>query len=120
MQMTKKPRIYVVVLNWNNYADTQKCLESLRTATYSNLRIIVVDNGSIDGSGQRLAREYPEWPVILNDSNLGFSRGCNVGIRAALEDETCAYVLLLNNDATATPSFLEKAVEAAEADRRVG
>jgi GT2 family glycosyltransferase len=120
MQTSDKPQVYVIVLNWNNFADTKECLCSLGRTTYPNLRIIVVDNGSTDGSGKRLGTEFPEFQFILNPENLGFSRGCNVGIRAALNESDCGYVVLLNNDAVATPRFLEKAVEAAEANPQIG
>ena len=115
-----KPRVYVIVLNWNKYEYTKKCLESLGKASYPNLKTIVIDNGSLDGSGQRLQTEFPAAHFIFNDKNLGFSRGCNVGIKAALKDEQCAYALLLNNDALVTPRFLERAVELAESDKRIG
>ncbi len=118
--MQSAPCVYVIILNWNNFADSQRCLESLRAATYANLEVIVVDNGSTDGSGGRLREHFSDLRFIFNDRNLGFSRGCNVGIRAALEDERCAYVLLLNNDAVVAPEFLERAVEVAERHADVG
>ena len=118
--MRDHPLVYVIILNWNNYEDTKRCLESLNAATYPNLRTLVVDNGSADGSGKRLQADFPDLHFIFNDKNLGFSRGCNVGIRAALADEQCAYVLLLNNDAVVAPSFLEGAIEVAEADAHAG
>lgn len=120
MNVADKPRVYTIILNWNNYEDTKKCLESLRRATYPNLKIIVVDNASTDGSGKHLQQEFPYHQFIFNEGNLGFSRGCNRGIKAALKDKDCAYVLLLNNDAVVPSEFLEKAIEAAEADDRIG
>ncbi|HKP12224.1 MAG TPA: glycosyltransferase family 2 protein [Blastocatellia bacterium] len=118
--MQDHPLVYVIILNWNNFEDSKRCLESLRAATYASLEVIVVDNGSADGSGERLREQFPDLRFIFNEKNLGFARGCNVAIRAALEDERCAYVLLLNNDAVVSPHFLEKAIETAEADRRIG
>lgn len=117
---SSEPRVCVVILNWNRYERTKKCLESLEKATYPNLKTIVIDNGSADGSGKRLQSEFREPQFIFNDKNLGFSRGCNVGIRAALEDKDCAYVLLLNNDAIVSHNFLESAVDVAESDSRIG
>jgi GT2 family glycosyltransferase len=117
---TNEPRVYVVVLNWNNYDDTKACLESLERATYGNLEIVVVDNGSADGSGKRLQEKFPQHRFIFNERNIGFSRGCNAGIRETLKDAECSYVLLLNNDATVAPGFLEKAVATAQADDRIG
>jgi GT2 family glycosyltransferase len=122
MQMAdvNQPVVYVVVLNWNNYEDTQKCIASLLAASYPALRIIIVDNGSADQSGKRLHVDFPQLQFIFNEKNLGFSRGCNAGIRAALNDTACAYVLLLNNDAEVPAHFLEAAIDAASADDRIG
>src|ERR1041385_2274963 len=118
--MPDAPRVYVVVLNWNGYEDTRNCLISLQKVSYPNLRVIVVDNGSIDCSGRRLEMEFGDCEFIFNNKNLGFSGGCNVGITAALEDEECAYVLLLNNDAIVSLDSLQAAVERAEADQQIG
>ena len=120
MEATDKPRLYTIILNWNNYEDTKKCLKTLLGGSYPNLRTIVVDNGSADDSVFRLRDEFPNVTFIRNDENLGFARGCNVGIRAALEDPLAAYVLLLNNDAEITPGGLTKAIEAAESDEKIG
>jgi GT2 family glycosyltransferase len=120
MSVSTRPRVYVVILNWNNYADTKRCLESLQAATYTDLRIIPVDNGSTDESRRQLEAEFPQLRFVRNNANLGFAKGCNTGIRAALKDKECAYVLLLNNDAVATPGFLEKAIDTAEANKAIG
>jgi GT2 family glycosyltransferase len=114
------PLVYIVVLNWNNYIDTRRCLDSLENSGYPNLRTIVVDNASRDGSAQRLREEFPGLTLLINPANLGFARGCNVGIREALKDRECAYVLLLNNDATISAGGLEKAVRFAENDSQIG
>lgn len=114
------PRVAVVLLNWNNYPDTHACLASLAAATYPDLAVVVADNGSKDGSGERLAAEFPQHTHVPTGANLGFARGCNVGIRAALADPAVRYVLLLNNDAQVTSGFLEPLVAAAEADPQVG
>ena len=120
MNPKSQPLVYVLVLNWNNYEDTRKCLKALLGESYPNLRTIVVDNGSIDNSGFRLQDEFPQVKFIRNEENLGFSRGCNVGIRAALEDPLAAYVLLLNNGAEITPGALTCAIETAESDKQIG
>src|SRR6185503_1441984 len=106
--------------NWNNYEDTKKCVESVEQATYPNLKIVVVDNASADGSGKRLEMSFPQHRFVSNEKNLGFSRGCNSGIRAAIKDKDCAYVLLLNNDAIVPPQFLERAIEEAEKNNQIG
>ena len=114
------PRVAVILLNWNNYSDTKACLESLAASTYPDLTVVVADNGSADGSGERLAEEFPGHVHVQTGANLGFARGCNVGIRQALTDATVRYVVLLNNDCEVTPGWLEPLVAAAEADPKVG
>jgi hypothetical protein len=114
------PKVYVIILNWNNYEDTKRCLESLQKVTYPNLLVIVVDNASTDNSNTRLKQGFAHLQFISNEKNLGFAKGCNVGIEAALSHEECAYVLLLNNDSVVAPNFLEGAVATAEADNMIG
>ena len=77
------------------------------------LAIICVDNASTDGSVEAVRREFPAVKVIESGANLGFSGGNNVGIRAALEGGA-EWVVLVNNDATVAPDFVE-AFEAAAA-----
>ena len=86
-----EPRVYIIVLNWNNYEDTKKCVESVEQATYPDIKIVIVDNASTDGSGERLRKEFPQHQFVLNEGNLGFSKGCNRGIRVAMQDKACAY-----------------------------
>jgi len=114
------PVVYVIVLTWNNYHDTKQCLKSLQRVTYPKLKIVVVDNGSADGSGHHLQEEFGQYSFVFNEANLGFARGCNRGIRIALQDPACAYVLLLNNDMEVEPNFLEPAVEMATSRAQVG
>jgi GT2 family glycosyltransferase len=112
--------VYAVVLNWNNYDQTKQCLKSLQQVTYPHLKILVVDNASSDGSGHRLQQEFCQYSFVFNEANLGFARGCNRGIRVALEARECAYVLLLNNDMEVEPNFLEPAVAMAAGGPNVG
>src|SRR5438445_7608587 len=87
--------------------------------SYPNYRVLIVDNFSNDGSVEKLQTEFPAHTFLRNDSNLGFSRGCNAGISAAYS-AGADYVLLLNNDMEVGASFLEPAVAAAEQDRQIG
>jgi len=104
------PRIGIVLVHLNSYDDTSLCLQSLRTMTYPNTEVIVVDNGSIDGTGNILKKEFPEATHIRSEINYGFSGGNNIGIKHAMEHE-CKHVLLLNNDTIITPNFLEPLTE---------
>jgi GT2 family glycosyltransferase len=115
----QQPLVYIVVLHWKNFSSTAAALKSLSRISYPNFRVIVVDNASADGSLEKLKKEFPALAFIQNKENLGFSRGCNAGIRQA-QTENADYVLLLNNDMEVEPDFLAPAIRMAEQDPAVG
>lgn len=102
--------IYIVVLNWNGWQDTLECLESLLKLTYQNYRVIVVDNGSVDGSEEKIKtwarNKYPALIFIETGKNLGYAAGNNVGLRYAMSRDDFEYAWLLNNDTTVAPDAL--------------
>jgi GT2 family glycosyltransferase len=113
----ERPLVSVIVVNWNGLTYLQDCLASLRAQSYPALEVIVVDNGSTDGSVEYLRAERAAGiRLIESATNTGFAGGNNLGIHAAKG----AYVALLNNDAAAEPCWVEALVAAAEADPRVG
>jgi GT2 family glycosyltransferase len=79
----------------------------------------VVDNGSTDDSVSRIRERFAWAEIVLTGKNLGFPRGCNVGIRRVLA-ESSDYVWLLNNDATVDPGALDALVDKAESDPQIG
>jgi len=91
-------------------------LDSLRQCSYSDLEIIVVDNGSGAQGVQHLEVEFPEAKFVYSAENLGFAGGNNLGFPHA----TGEYVLLLNNDTEVPPDFLQPMVAMMESDRRIG
>jgi len=113
-----KPRVMIVVLNWNGLADTLACLASLAELDYPEREVVVVDNGSSDGSVKAIRERFPTVTVLENGENLGYTGGNNVGLRHALA-QRADYVLLLNNDTTVAPDFLRRLVDAAEADLQI-
>lgn len=113
------PKVVIIILNWNGKEDTIECLESLKHITYPNYEILLVDNGSIDGSVECFRELYPGLEIIETGENLGFAEGNNVGIRRAM-DEGVDYVLLLNNDTVVDPEFLGELVTVAESDPKIG
>jgi hypothetical protein len=92
-----KDSVFIIILNWNGWQDTVECVESCRKLAYPNFRLLVVDNGSTDGSEGILRKRLPEIDIIQTGSNLGFAGGNNVGIKYALE-RGADYIWLLNND----------------------
>jgi len=111
--------VAILLINWNNEPDTAECLDSCLKLDYANFRIIVVDNGSVDDSGTRLKKRFPDVEVIKTGSNLGFSGGNNVGIRHALS-LGAEYIWLLNNDTVVDSAALSTLVGMAENDRTIG
>jgi GT2 family glycosyltransferase len=96
-----------VVVNWNGRHLLDSCLTSVLGQRSAPDRVIVVDNGSTDGSLAYLRTRWPQVAVLDAGSNLGFSGGNNLGIRDALAARA-DYVLLLNNDAELLPGALDE------------
>lgn len=113
------PKVVIILLNWNGKEDTIECLESLKHITYRNYELLLVDNGSTDGSVERFNELYPNIDIVINEKNLGYAEGNNVGIRTAM-DKGADYILLLNNDTVVDPEFLGELVTAAESDIKIG
>jgi GT2 family glycosyltransferase len=107
-------KLGVVVLNWNGKDVTPRCLESIARSACPPDQIVVVDNASADGSADLVRAAFPQVTLVVNDSNLGFAEGNNVGIRLLLE-RACDLVLLLNNDAVLDAQALCELKRAAEA-----
>jgi len=99
-------KITVIVLNWNNQDATIACLESLQRADLHGANVLVVDNGSRDGSVDAIRARFADVKIIALPENVGYAGGNNAGIRAALE-ASAEGVLLLNNDTVVTPDFLQ-------------
>lgn len=112
------PSTAVVVPNWNGKEDLPECLDALLQQTLP-CEVVVVENGSTDGSIELLAEKYPQITVLPQKKNLGFAGGVNVGIRYALEHEF-PYIALLNNDAIAHRDWLKHLVDALEENPKVG
>jgi GT2 family glycosyltransferase len=88
----------------------------LRQQTFRDFEIVLVDNASTDGSPEWVAAHHPDVRLLVNDNNLGFAEGNNVGFAAARGE----FLVLLNNDTEAEPDFMQALVETARLDERVG
>ncbi len=110
------PLVSLVIVNWNGLHYLTECWAAVQAQTYAPVEVILVDNGSTDGSLEWLAAQSPAPQVIRNTANQGFARANNQGIRQARG----TYVALLNNDAYPEPNWLAALVAAAEADPQVG
>lgn len=142
------PRVYIVLVNWNNAPDTIACLESLRALDYPNRHVLVCDNASGDDSLARMADwlaahpgpgdgggapalldETGPWPdgppvgwatLLRCTANHGFGGGNNVGLRYALARGDLDYAWILNNDTRVDARALTELVARAAADPGIG
>ena len=119
MSRNSGPRVSIVILNWNGRDVIGKTLVSVHNQEYPLWEVVVVDNGSTDGSPAVISRDFPHVTVILNEMNVGFAAGINVGIRHALKRGADS-VLLLNSDARLAPTATGSMVSAMLADPQRG
>jgi GT2 family glycosyltransferase len=113
------PHVVVVVLNWCGEEDTAACLESLYASDYPRLTVLLVDNGSPDGSGARLHRRFPDLPYLQTGENLGYTGGNNRAIEWA-NAHGADHVVILNNDTEIDAECVSWLVRTAESDPGVG
>jgi GT2 family glycosyltransferase len=95
---------WLIVLNWNGRDDTLELLESLADARLDDTTVLVVDNGSTDGTLEAVAEQHPWARTLQTGANLGYAGGNNAGIRLALS-QGAAVVGVLNNDTYVDPGF---------------
>jgi N-acetylglucosaminyl-diphospho-decaprenol L-rhamnosyltransferase len=111
------PDVSIVIVNWNTRDLLADCLGSIaQTANGLDVEIIVVDNGSNDGSQDIVRQLFPEVQLIENTKNVGFARANN----QATETSQGCYILLFNSDAIATPGAIQSLVHLADAEPRAG
>ena len=106
-----QPLISVVIVNWNGKHLLTECLDSLRAQDVEDVEVVLVDNGSDDGSASFVRERFPVINVLSLPENRGFAGGNNAGIGAAAGK----YIALLNNDTKADPAWLANLLREAEA-----
>jgi GT2 family glycosyltransferase len=102
-----------IIIHWNQEELTRDAIRSLLQTGYTELKIILVDNGSINGSGERIAADYPDIWLVRSNENLGYAGGANLGLAASLETDA-PYFFLLNNDVTFDPAIIDELVHEME------
>ncbi|HEU4322446.1 MAG TPA: glycosyltransferase [Roseiflexaceae bacterium] len=112
-----QPSVSVIVLNYNGRAHLEPCFESLLQQQYDGpIELIMVDNGSSDGSAELMRARFPQVRLLVNERNLGFAPAVNQAAAQASGD----YLALLNNDARAARDWVAQLVEQAERGRGEG
>ncbi len=109
-------QVSVIVLTWNGKRHLERCLPALAAQTWAGCEIVVVDNGSTDGSGGWVAAHHPSVRLIRNETNRGFAAAVNQGIRATSGE----FVVTLNDDTVVRSGWLKALVEPALGHDRVG
>jgi GT2 family glycosyltransferase len=99
--------LYIVIPVFNRLKYTRECLLSLRQQTCQDFRVVVVDDGSTDGTDLMLAQEFPEVEVVTGDGNLFWTAGVNLGIRRALA-LGASRIMTMNNDLLVMPDFIDR------------
>lgn len=113
--LSNTPTILAIILNWRQPDITIECVHALHQSTYKHVDILIIDNGSDDGSETILCQQLPNTHIIALPKNLGFAKGCNLGLQWA-EAHEYKWALLINNDAFVTPSTIAKLMNEAESD----
>jgi GT2 family glycosyltransferase len=117
LEIAANPLVSVVIVNWNGERFLRQCLDSLKAQTFVDFEIIVVDNGSVDGSVALLETSYRDMVRLMkNGKNLGFAEGNNQGIAASRGE----YVATLNTDTVADRNWLHELVRVVESAQDIG
>lgn len=110
------PLVSIIIVNWNGKDLLKVCLPSLKKINYKSFEIILVDNGSTDGSIKYARKIFPQIKIVQNKTNLGFAKANNQGIKLSRGE----LVLFLNNDTKVTPDFLNILVKRLISDPKMG
>ncbi len=119
MVSTSNSSVAIILVNWNGFEDSKKCLVSLKELNYESFKVFLVDNGSENDEGKKLKSLFPEIELIQSEKNLGFTGGNNLGIKKAV-DMGFSHVLLLNNDTEVDSGFLLEMMSTYGSDPSVG
>ncbi len=117
--MSSFPKVVVATLTWNQKDHVLRCLESLVKLDYPNFEIVVVDNGSVDGTYEAVRARFPGVAIVRHAENLGCAEGVNGEIRYAIRARA-DYLFIIGNDATVEPSALRELVSAIDAKPQIG
>jgi len=116
----QSPFVIVLILSYNGKKLLDEAIGSYSNNTYDNFKIVLIDNGSLDGTQDYVEKNFPEVEVIRLNENKGYSGGFNVGLNYAFNKKKADYVVVTNNDVKADSHLVSSLVETAEDNRNVG
>ncbi|MFW5804760.1 MAG: glycosyltransferase family 2 protein [bacterium] len=116
----QSPKIIVLILSFNGKDLLDDSISSYLANDYENFEVVVIDNGSTDGTRDYVNENWPEVTVVRTKKNLGYSGGFNFGMEYAFNKKEADYVLITNNDVKADQSVLSELVGIANGDKMIG
>ena len=114
-----KSKVIVLILSYNGKHLLKEAINSYLENDYSNYKLVVVDNGSIDGTKAYVEQNWNSVKVIRLEKNLGYSGGANFGLKYAFEDEKADFALFTNNDVRADNQIIEALVDTANTSEKI-
>jgi GT2 family glycosyltransferase len=116
----KNPQVIVLVLTYNNKHLLDDSVSSYLKNDYPNFKVVVIDNGSDDGTKEYVEKNFSRAEVIRIEKNRGYSGGFNFGLDYAFKQKGADYVLITNNDVKADKKVISELVKVAETDKKIG
>jgi hypothetical protein len=116
----KYPRVIVLILSYNGKYLLQEAIDSYLENDYPNFEVVIIDNGSSDGTLEFVKEKFSKVKVIRTEKNLGYSGGFNLGLNFAFNGNGADYVLVSNNDVKADKRLISALVKEAETDEKIG
>lgn len=113
-------KVIVLILSYNGKALLNDSVSSYLQNDYPNFEVVVIDNGSTDGTQEYIQQNYPDATVIRTEQNLGYSGAFNFGFNYAFDQKHADYVLVSNNDVKADRRVVSELVNVAESDANIG
>ncbi len=121
VRSTSLPTVLIVIINWDGKEDLLECLASIRRLNYpkTNYKVLVVDNGSNDGSQAAISKNYPDVYLLQNKHNIGYVKAVNQGIEYGL-NLGVDYIWIFNNDVIVQEDSLNRLIEIGQQDEDIG
>jgi GT2 family glycosyltransferase len=114
------PKVIVLILSYNGKKFLGEAIDSYLKNNYGNFKIIVIDNGSTDGTEEFVNKNYPQVSLLRLKENLGYSGGFNEGLKYSFGEEIADYALITNNDVLADENIVDELVKTASTDEKIG
>ena len=114
------PKVIILILSYNGKYLLEDSISSYLANDYPNFKVMVIDNGSNDGTKEYVEKNFPEVKVVRTEKNLAYSGGFNFGLKYAFKKNSVDYVLVTNNDVKADRNVISELVKVAEKDKKIG